>query len=251
ASHPTIDSQWYRIDAFPRACGSGPCRPTWTSPKGDVRMYPVEEVDGIVYVARGNMLLAFAGSCGQAVCDPIWSARGVGAPTIAEGQALVRTRAGVRAYASACWDRRGPSCRPIWTGRTQSPSRGTGTVAGQPQALGTGSELPPTPNVAEGHVIVSDDRSVYSFASGCRGACHPAWTGPVPGGPGFAPVVAGGMVLEAAQGGSDLYAFPLNCPGGGPTCRPTWTGHTDEGVGFQPLIADRYIVVAGVLGSSL
>ena len=247
-SHPTRSFESHRLDAFPRSCGADACDPAWISETGSVPMYPLAVVDGVVYVTRGDDLLAFAGSCGRPTCDPVWTAHGIGAPTFADDRVFVRSTSGLSVFSPACWNARGASCEPIWFSRT--PGRPPGLhPTNQPQALSGGSQLPLEPLVVDGHVIVSDGRAIYSFAADCRGRCRPQWIGRVPGGPGYAPVVSDGLVFTAAQGGSDLFAFPLDCSS--VACRPTWTGHTDDGVGFQPVVADGSVLVAGVLGNSL
>jgi hypothetical protein len=61
------------------------------------------------------------------------------------------------------------------------------------------------------------------------------------------------MMLTAARGGSDLYAFSIDCPGTGrgEICEPAWVGHADEGVGFPPLVAGGNVIVANTLGNTL
>jgi hypothetical protein len=250
-SHPTVSYQSHRLDAFPRSCGADRCDPAWTSTSGDISMDPVAIAGDKVYAARSDDLLAFALSCRRPVCDPVWTAHGIGAPAFAGGRAFVRSMTGVAAYPSACWRARGPSCIPVWSGRTQGPPAGLGHPTGGPQALSGGPQLPPTPLVIDGHVIVSDGRAIYSFSEDCHQVCDAEWIGRVPGGPAFMPVAAGGRVLAAAQGGSDLFAFPLDCSAEGGACLPSWTGHTDEGIGFQPVVAGNDVLVAGVLGSTL
>jgi hypothetical protein len=232
----------YQIDAYPRSCGADRCRPIWTTPTVNVSqaggMSPIAEIDGILYVRVGSTLRAYAPSCGRSVCEPIWTGRNVGPPTIVNRRAVVRTSSGVAAFASACWVARGPACQAIWTAHIH--------LEAPP------SQLPP-PVVANGRVLLDDARGVLAFPIDCEGSCSPDWHANVPSGPGFEPVVANGMMFSAANGGSDLYAFSIDCPeaSGAGTCDPAWVGHTDEGVGFAPLVVDGRVVVASSFGNSL
>jgi outer membrane protein assembly factor BamB len=242
STHPFAGFNSYRIDADPRSCGADRCRPSWTTRIVYVRqaggMNPVAEIGRILYVRVGSRLQAYAPSCGRSVCEPIWTGRNVGPPTIVNGRAVVRTSSGVATFSSACWEARGPACHAIWTARID--------VGAAP------AQLPP-PVVADGHVLVDDPRGVLAFPIDCGSSCTPDWHANVPTGPGFEPVVANGTMFTAANGGSDLYAFSIDCSeaSGAGTCEPAWVGHAADGVGFAPLVSDGHVLVASALGSEL
>jgi len=236
--HPVVSGlSRYQVDAFARSCTTLRCRPVWKSRTTDVNLAPIAVIGDRLYVRVGAILEAYTRSCGHPVCDPVWSGRAVGPPAFVGDLAIVRTGSGVAAFPAACWTARGPACRRIWTASLDTKVNPT--------------TLPP-PVVAEGEVLLDDAAGVRSFPIDCRGTCRADWHGGVPGGPGFEPVVGNGMVFAAADGGSDLYAFPTSCnPSPDGVCAPGWVGHTDEGVGFAPVLSGADVVVASVLGTKL
>jgi outer membrane protein assembly factor BamB len=229
------------VTAISRECSARICPDAWRSEPvaGAQSATPVAEDDDRLYVSLDPIgtLEAFAPSCGQQTCDPIWSATRVGLPARVDDVVVARTKTSVAAFDSECWNARGPACRPIWSGRMR-PTADPGGVL-------------PMPVVLDGHVLVNDAAGLESFALDCEGTCGPEWVATVPEGPGFAPVVDHGMVFTAAADGTDLYAFPVDCATGGKTCKPAWTGRTEDGVGFAPLVADEQVLVATTLGSTL
>jgi len=235
---PTPTFHQYRIEAFDRSCASDRCRPTWVSRTADRGLAPITQIGDRLYVRRAATLQAYAPSCGHHVCEPVWAAPNVGPPTLVDGRAIVRTRSGVALFRTGCWTAHGPACPQLGTADTD---------------LSVDPTLLPPPLVTDGHVLLDDSTGIEAFSVECHGPCQRLWHAPVPGGPGFEPVVANGSLFTAADGGSKLYAFRLDCetvhPGG--SCAPAWVGHSDEGVGFQPIVVGDRVIVGTAFGNSL
>jgi outer membrane protein assembly factor BamB len=226
----------YGVDAFARAC-SDRCRPVWTTrtAKG---LDPIAVIGDRLYVRAGKRLEAYARSCGQPMCHPLWTATDVGPPTLVSGRAIVRTRRGVAMFMSACWTAHGPAC----------PEVGSATidVTSDPVSL-------PPPIVEDRRLLLDDETGIQAFPVECRGACRPEWQAKLPGGPGFQPVVTNGMVVAVTRDGSELAAFRIDCPTtrADGTCPPEWTAHPDGGIGFPPVVSGDRVTVGADLGSSL
>jgi hypothetical protein len=235
---PSPTSDHYRLEVFRRSCGSNPCRPIWTTKTVRAEVEPIEFVGGRLYVRLGRWLQAYRSSCGHATCEPVWTARGVGPPTLVDGRAIVSTRSGLAMFSSACWMAHGPACPQI--GKADTDVSGDATM------------LRP-PLVVDGRVFLGAAGGIQAFPQSCRGSCRPLWHATVPRGSGFEPVVADGMLLAAAEGGSELFAFHVDCPDAQAdrTCAPAWIGHVEEGVGFPPVVTGDRVIVGAAFGSSL
>jgi hypothetical protein len=227
------------ISAYPRSCPGQPCAALWKGVIGAAgrhdHLTPVAEFGGRVYAVttKGGSLFAFATACAHPTCGPVWSAYATGVPVEAGSRAIVYDKAGVEAFPSRCWSADGPSCSPLWTATLDGINH--------PSAHDV-------PQISQGLVLASDARGISAFPLDCRGRCSPRWTAPIPGGPGFPLVVANGLVISAASGGTDLLALPLDCVG---TCEPRWVAQSTDGVGFEPVVTDGQVFVAATLGSSL
>src|SRR5436190_8006467 len=228
------------ITAFPKSCDIGPCAALWKGTIGAAgqRDYltPVAAIGPMVYAvpSRGGSLFAFATTCDRKPCPPVWRSPALSPPTQGSGSVFVYSKAGIEAFAAGCWNDHGGGCRPVWIGRLDGISAPAHLAA--PQVVGD-------------VVLASDAKGISAFPVGCHGSCAPTWTASVPGGPGFPLVVSDGLVIAAASGGPDLYAFPFSCAPG--RCKPKWVAHVDGGVGFQPTVVDGDVLVAAVLGDTL
>jgi len=227
------------ITAYPRSCPEEPCPPLWKGVIGAAgrhdHLTPVAEFGGRVYAVttKGGSLFAFSTACARPTCGPLWSARDMGVPVEVGSRVIVYDKAGISAFPSRCWDGHGPRCSPLWTSKLDG--------IGDP----SNHEMP---EIAGDVVLTTDARGISAFPLDCRGLCSPRWTAPVPGGPGFPLVIADGLVISAASGGTALSAFPLGCVG---TCRPLWVAQFTDGIGFEPVVANGQVFVAGTLGSVL
>lgn len=152
-------------------------------------------IDGVVYFGTlGGQLLAFADSCADPVCNPLWrvdlTEAILNTPAVVDGILYVGTASRLgRLYAfdvAAC---RSGACDPLWTAHV---------------AVGESS-----PTVLAGVVYVgSQFGDVYAFdAHGCgQPTCQPIWVGPTGGYVINSPAVAGGTVFAGSSDGR-LYAF--------------------------------------------
>jgi hypothetical protein len=226
------------ITAYPQSCEQEPCRPIW---KGLIPptshhewLTPVEEFGDrlLATTTRSGMLVAFDTGC-QRTCMPEWTARDVGLPTLTGNVVIARMATSLAAFDRSCWSEHGPMCTPTWTIPLDR--------AAKPLTL-------PQPQVVGDLVLSSDARGIVAAPIDCPKGCAPRWTASIPGGSGFSLVVADGVVVAAAEGGSDLFAFPLTCRG---RCAPRWEGHVDSGVGFEPTLSGDVVTATSALAPSM
>jgi hypothetical protein len=228
------------IDVFDRSCATAECSVRWRSISNFHRggISAIAEVGHRMYALMGDdTLAAFAPSCGHVVCQPAWTARAVSVPSSTGDEMIVRGAHGVAAYASRCWEARGPSCRAIWSGAVTR--------------LDVSSGLPPTPVIADDHVVAADPTGIVTFPLDCSGVCVPEWRASLPGGSAFEPVASGGSVFAVAADTADLFTFPIGCDALDGVCDPTWVGHPSTGAGFAPVVGDGYVFTASELDRTL
>src|SRR5262249_40202479 len=124
---------------------------------------------GVVYVTSDKLYALAAAGCGQATCQPLWSANAgyeegglyTNTAPVVVGNTVFVAGVNKKLYAFAAGGCGQATCTPVWTGTT---------------GLGSG-----TPTAANGLIYVpaSDDRSVYVFSTaGCgQSVCTPLWAG--------------------------------------------------------------------------
>jgi hypothetical protein len=227
------------VTAYPQSCDQQPCPPLWRGSIGPTTNHewltPEEEFGNRLFATttRAPMLVAFDTSCARRICPPVWTSGRVGLPTLAGDIVVARMTTSLSAFDRSCWTERGPLCPPVWTVRLD-PAR-------HPLAL-------PQPQIVGDLVLSSDPHGIVAVPIRCPNDCSPRWMAPIAGGSGFPLVVSEGLVIGAAEGGSDLYAFPLACHG---RCDPQWTAHVDSGVGFEPTVSGDVVTVTSALAASM
>jgi hypothetical protein len=219
-------------------CGGSPvtCAPLWTTigaPSGVRGSYgTVAASNGLVYVVVNGTLYAFDanGSKGcsgtPVVCQPLWSAAGVGlvysTPSVGAGRVFV-TSWNAKVYAFDAAGKSGCSgtpkkCNPLWTAQTTASIGGTAAIA-------------------NGIVYVVNETGVlntYDAAgtNGCTGSpktCAPLFShtpNGSGGGTASSPAVANGVVYSTAADGTVVAidaSGNTGCSGTPKTCSALFT----------------------------